>query len=767
MDAAVSRNVSTSPLLGSAAEREARVSLAAQYVGSALEGTPLRLEPHSAVEATAVRVLVKGGYWRCCVRLLVVVLVGAAPWTVDDARSGLKGSKRTARRVVTACCASLLVDCAVQTWIFRREWLRQGWHQIRLAALVVTLANTQTGCFASLTGVPAVVVVAEFGLLRRTIASMARMVPTVAPVVALFAGTVLGYSHLGVLVWKECYEDESLDVEFFGAFDTVSRAAWTLFVLSTTENYPFVMYPALECSRSFAVPLAVGYFVSYVFIVVYILVSVLLAAFYEAWKHEHEKSSERERVRHYHALLTAFDVLAGDQGLSRDDWDALALELRPNSTHEDRVAAFDVIGGGADTVDSERFVLRCRAAFDSNLADDGAFSPRRRDRASLRFSWRDEPRDDSRRRLFESNATCGVLHVLVTLYVVCEAASENARAAYTRHDLDALTNCVLAIFACEQLARPRALAAHRVLDATLVAIAIICRWLVLPLGGSVFDARHVASACIAARYLTLSQRTRAVIVAIARVWRILGLFAVVFALAIYVYAAVAVELCAGILPGREHWLYDQDDDFVSDHQDDVRDRGVLDNRVVFNSIAQAWENLLRIAVTNNWQDLVNAYVFSSPARNNATSFRRTAIGAFLFSFYVLLVWFGTNVMVALVIDALLSDDDHQNVADDRGPLRRAGSSSSIIAPVSSDDERPSSPSSPTGLDAFFTHSTDELVLSARAADNLRRKRQRTQRALPEQVAVATRARTASDRWSALRTVVFAANRFSSGAATRV
>lgn len=775
-----SGNDNNRPLLSSAEsedvkedERDARVSLAAQYVECALEGLPLRLEPHSTAEARAVRVLgPRDGIYRYVVSSLVVATVMVAPLTPSrsevahgparSSRSGFaKGSApaEMARIVVTVCCVLLLLDCVALTWVFRNEWLRRGWHRIRVFCLAATLVNNCAlprfgGPFSALTGLPAVLLVAEFAELRRTIASMAATVPATASVVALFAGVLLIYAHLGVLLWRECFEhgwhghgsadvddeDDGLGVEFKGGFDTVGRAAWSLFVLSTTENYPFVMYPALDCHHyPFSVPIATVYFVSFIFIVIYILVTMLLAAFYEAWRIEHNKLFESEKVNRYHALVAAFHVLAcnSQNTLTLNDWRDLVTCLRPGISESRVRGSFRVLADDTDSVTFEQFVLRClsviRAHVDVDTLIDRLMATTISPIHAATTSGPQEPQSTSRqddcssddqeemlsektvaprwawcawwqstgnvlssrysrilcREWLSSKRVIVVLHSLVAVYLVCEAAREgvSSRRKRTRMFLDGISVIVLVAFAYEHVLRATIFLSnvllfrpHEGLDAAFVLLALLCRFVVQPLsekggamlhsghddGGSV--ARHVAGACVAARLLVLSPKTRHLVWSIAQVWRLLGLFLTVFAIAIYAYAAVAVELCAGVLPGRHHWTYEVDDDAFEDANHHDRDRGVLDNRVAFNSLSEAWEVLLRIAVTNNFQDVINAHLFSSAARHNASSARRMSIAILLFSFYILAVWLFCNVMAALVIDAMLNS--RQSTADRKSEEER-------------------------------------------------------------------------------------------------
>ena len=173
--------------------------------------------------------------------------------------------------------------------------------------------------------------------------------------------------------------------------------------------------------------------------------------------------------------------------------------------------------------------------------------------------------------------------------------------------------------------------------------------------------KRIAGMAVAARLLALSASARSVLVGVSQLKRQIALFAMVFASVVYVYAAVGVALCGDVLPGRERWVYDGDDGSYDDAVDDVllrhRDRHVMDNRFAFSSFQKAWMTLIEIFLTNNWQDIVNAYLTSGVARRNASPARRSVIALYLVSFYVVSVMFLTNVVVALIVDAFTTKDD--------------------------------------------------------------------------------------------------------------
>ena len=360
-----------------------RVALAAQYAACAVEGQPLQLEPHSRAQRRAAT-LTQHWAHRGCVTAVVLCSMVLAPFSSKRFAPALETQRaeydRGVVRWVLACCVLVLVlDAAVQTWVYpalcrRRRWIFRC-VGLGLVALCVALGDSGP---TSLCGAPALLLMAEFESLRRTVASMIAMTPAVAPAVALFAGVLLCYAQIGVLLFKPCYSrgwhhdgvnldevddfDDDLNVEFRGAFDTITRSTLSLFVLSSTENFPFVMFPAMECDRPGAVAVALAYFLSFIFIVIYVLISMVLAAFYEAWKLEHEERTTNEQVFRCHALVAAYHALLGEalgeRLLTRADWEPLAKALRPRATPAERELMFDLLEPRAHHVSLEAFVAR-------------------------------------------------------------------------------------------------------------------------------------------------------------------------------------------------------------------------------------------------------------------------------------------------------------------------------------------------------------------------------------------------------------------------
>ena len=275
-----------------------------------------------------------------------------------------------------------------------------------------------------------------------------------------------------------------------------------------------------------------------------------------------------------------------------------------------------------------------------------------------------------------------VAHALCVAYVAVEFAHDldgsGQRAAPGHRELQDTTDGVLdalaVCFALQALVRVCGGGARRVevaFDDGLVAVAFAGRVVLDPALAGVLEKnewhvcstslKRIAGMAVAARLLALSASARSVLVGVSQLKRQIALFAMVFASVVYVYAAVGVALCGDVLPGRERWVYDGDDGSYDDDVDDVllrhRDRHVMDNRFAFSSFQKAWMTLIEIFLTNNWQDIVNAYLTSGAAKRRASPSKRAAIALYLVSFYVVSVMFLTNVVVALIVDAFTTKEE--------------------------------------------------------------------------------------------------------------
>lgn len=161
---------------------------------------------------------------------------------------------------------------------------------------------------------------------------------------------------------------------------------------------------------------------------------------------------------------------------------------------------------------------------------------------------------------------------------------------------------------------------------------------------------------------------------LATVKDIIKMFFISFFLIIYAAA------CLGVVIFRHNLPSDYDSNIATGDDDDTDDPDVLDAKVKFNTFSQGVLAIFQIAVSNNWQ--VTKQTHPVPYLNRASRRRLVwfddvrastqdvmypniidgKVGyygcVFFVLFFILIVWFGTNIMTALIIDAYVQAKQH-------------------------------------------------------------------------------------------------------------
>ncbi|EGB02225.1 hypothetical protein AURANDRAFT_69079, partial [Aureococcus anophagefferens] len=408
-----------------AAPRDERLLRAIQYAASALDtDQPLRLTLHASDQSKIIRCN-RSSLYRFGVGCLVVFAAALAPFTVESGLGDLTADE--SRRATTDRTNGVMVGVvALLACDYAGELrMRVGGSRdvvstrllLRLIALTVLFANAFART-ALLTFAPVVLIWTEFPPLRNVVGAWRSHGATFLGVIAVFVSVLLLFAQLGVLLWADCYDsrmyadDDGADdggelgvefcVEFDGAFATLARSALTLFVLSTTENAPFVMWPAVDCGRGrrkshrsvfggdvdrrAVVFAAIAYFTAYIVVMVYVVVNFMLGSVYDAWHEGHVARVEDEKVRRFHALDAAFHAISRgrtDEDLDRDGWFAFYSELCPGRSRTAADVAFEVLDPdrrGGQRVSHAQFVLRGYRA----LRADVVLVAARRERRELK-----------------------------------------------------------------------------------------------------------------------------------------------------------------------------------------------------------------------------------------------------------------------------------------------------------------------------------------------------------------------------------------------
>ncbi|KAA0159465.1 hypothetical protein FNF31_04831 [Cafeteria roenbergensis] len=140
--------------------------------------------------------------------------------------------------------------------------------------------------------------------LRRSLAVIARTFAAIGRITSLFALLLLFYAVLGCQVFSpEQVSGYSLENDNFGSF---SASALTMFVLQSTENFPDVMYPALD-ERPVV---AVLFFISGLYAFAWVITPLLLAVQYEHYQSVMETAARAQRAKSYVPMLAAYKCVA-------------------------------------------------------------------------------------------------------------------------------------------------------------------------------------------------------------------------------------------------------------------------------------------------------------------------------------------------------------------------------------------------------------------------------------------------------------------------
>ena len=149
------------------------------------------------------------------------------------------------------------------------------------------------------------------------------------------------YAAIGIQLYGGVYRSSPDGPAFDDNFDSFPRAFIALVVLTTTENYPDVMYPALRLSSWNAL-----FFVSYLLLNSFLMMSVVVAVSFDRFLKENRRGLVRRRRLQRRGLLAAFAALDhdGTAEITFDDWFALQQQLEGSKVDRRRArAVFDAL----------------------------------------------------------------------------------------------------------------------------------------------------------------------------------------------------------------------------------------------------------------------------------------------------------------------------------------------------------------------------------------------------------------------------------------
>jgi len=632
-----------------------RLKMAADYCDDALHNRNLQVTPTSWGQKAAQR-MSTNAYLDGLVILTIMFQMLLAVW--EDPTDSSKDPEWV--ELSNWCCQAVYVlDVFLGMAALGNErFFRKKWNVFRCCAILFMFVGT-----ASDRPLRSALLISRVATLRHTVNSMAMSIPKAVEVFVLFGVTIIFYSVLGQVLFKGDYifttdpnghknatnSTVGVDDEFTGSFDSFSRAALAMFVLSTTENYPMIMYPAQDTK-----PITgTIFFMSYIMIMVYIILALFQAALYKTWSEELERQQTKLRVRRYHSLLAAYHVLLddGSKNMSLEVWIDLVGALRKDVDESEMRLMFMVIDteqtgsvnlkqfltGAVEALTYDFDDIRKEMEMSEAISKGNMFCGKgvrvRLKRIMRRRAWR---------------VFIYLVAIAHTVFVVLAPLPlEYPRDTPYRVVLGVLLFFSVVEMSFKLIAYPivRYWKGFSRFDLLVISASVVTEFIFPLVSGNPADPEGNwarATQCLRVmRLISLSKRMRQLTTTVAGVREVILRFFLVFSLLVYSFAGIAVLIFNGNISEE----YDPNDDDQFD---------VLDPQAQLNTMDEALLALFQIAVTNNWQDIMFIHIVDGQKVKMWGS-------VFFITYFVVVVWFGTNIMGAVVIEAYVTAVDRRDL----------------------------------------------------------------------------------------------------------
>lgn len=144
--------------------------------------------------------------------------------------------------------------------------------------------------------------------LRRWIYLILSTLPKITGLALLIFSFITVYAVIGILLFsgQDFYQGERFE---FANFNSFGRATVALYVLMSSESYPYIMYPAfngsvLKGSRYYAL-----FFVSFLLCVMFFLSNLAVPYLFDSFKKSHVNEALSGRIQERMSLLAAFQLI--------------------------------------------------------------------------------------------------------------------------------------------------------------------------------------------------------------------------------------------------------------------------------------------------------------------------------------------------------------------------------------------------------------------------------------------------------------------------
>jgi hypothetical protein len=179
-------------------------------------------------------------------------------------------------------------------------------------------------------------VIANSARLRSLAVAMVNTIPAVVDVFGIMMLLIVIYATVAIQLFGGLYVDANSGRLLNDNFDSFPSAFIALVVLTSSENYPSVMYPALRSSSWSAV-----FFVTFILLETFLLMSVLIAVSFNRFLEQNRRQVLARRALQRRGLLAAFAALdhSNTSDIAFDDILRLLRELRGSDVDRDEARA--------------------------------------------------------------------------------------------------------------------------------------------------------------------------------------------------------------------------------------------------------------------------------------------------------------------------------------------------------------------------------------------------------------------------------------------
>jgi hypothetical protein len=144
--------------------------------------------------------------------------------------------------------------------------------------------------------------------LRRWMYLILSTLPKITGLALLIFSFIAVYAIVGVLLFseQEFYSGGRFD---YANFDDFGKATVSLYVLMTSENFPYIMYPSYEADVSRGSHYFAFFFVSFLLVIMFFLTNLAVPYLFGSFKKSHVEEALTGRIVERISLLASFQLL--------------------------------------------------------------------------------------------------------------------------------------------------------------------------------------------------------------------------------------------------------------------------------------------------------------------------------------------------------------------------------------------------------------------------------------------------------------------------